>query len=206
MAVSLLAAVPAAEANGLNASQVNAVVALLQSFDVSAATIANVENALTGSPATPAPSSVSAQANAGGNGPSFGLATAAAHASSCSAISQNLNYGDSSEAVTKLQQFLAKDKSVYPEGLVTGFFGHATEDAIQRYQTAHGIVATGTPSTTGYGAVGPKTLGEIDHEMETECGGGDSGSSIATSTGSQESNSGGQTATSSESSSSSSDN
>src|SRR3989344_6823903 len=36
--------------------------------------------------------------------------------------------------VTKLQQFLKSQSNVYPEGLVTGFFGALTEQAVQRFQ------------------------------------------------------------------------
>ncbi len=59
--------------------------------------------------------------------------------------------------VTKLQQLLAADPSTYPEGVVSGYFGPATERAIQHLQTAHSIVSSGTPATTGYGAVGSLT-------------------------------------------------
>ncbi|MBI2013096.1 MAG: peptidoglycan-binding protein [Candidatus Colwellbacteria bacterium] len=45
--------------------------------------------------------------------------------------------------VTKLQQFLAADKTIYPEGLVTGYFGSLTEAAVKRWQTKSGIQAVG---------------------------------------------------------------
>lgn len=57
--------------------------------------------------------------------------------------------------VRRLQQFL-KDQGLF-EGEPTGFFGPATEVAVQRFQAKHAVVKEGTPETTGYGAVGPST-------------------------------------------------
>jgi hypothetical protein len=59
--------------------------------------------------------------------------------------------------VTLLQAFLAKNSAIYPEGLVTGYFGPLTQAAVRRFQAKHGIVNYGTPWTTGYGHFGPKT-------------------------------------------------
>ncbi len=55
--------------------------------------------------------------------------------------------------VSKLQQFLAKDSAIYPEGLVTGYFGSLTKAAVKRWQTKNGISALGL--------VGPVTRGAI---------------------------------------------
>ncbi len=79
----------------------------------------------------------------------------------CLSLSYNL-YADQEDAstngeVTKLQQFLAQDSSIYPAGLVTGYFGPMTETAVQRWQARNGVVSSGSPDTTGYGYVGPKT-------------------------------------------------
>jgi hypothetical protein len=59
--------------------------------------------------------------------------------------------------VTKLQQALSLDPSLYPEGKVTGYFGPATQAAIQRFQQERGIVSAGTAVTTGFGFVGAAT-------------------------------------------------
>lgn len=64
---------------------------------------------------------------------------------------------DTTGAVKRLQTILAKDRTLYPEGLVTGYFGPATLRAVQAFQKKNNIVSSGTPETTGYGAVGPRT-------------------------------------------------
>jgi peptidoglycan hydrolase-like protein with peptidoglycan-binding domain len=84
----------------------------------------------------------------------------------CSAIGSALGPGDSGLAVSQLQQFLANDSSIYPEGLVTGYYGALTTSAVQAFQAQNGIVSSGSPSTTGYGAVGPRTIAAI----QAQCG------------------------------------
>lgn len=73
-----------------------------------------------------------------------------------------LRKGMRGDAVTELQIFLAKDKGIYPEGLITGYFGSLTESAVKRFQCARGIVCSGDPESTGYGTVGPKTRNLIN--------------------------------------------
>ena len=80
----------------------------------------------------------------------------------CPAPTQNLSFGDSGSGVSNLQQFLKQQGvSIYPEGLVTGFFGPATERAVERFQVRYVIIPGGTPETTGYGVVGPHTRAKI---------------------------------------------
>lgn len=68
-------------------------------------------------------------------------------------ITRNLSRGASGEDVKKLQKFLAQDKSVYPEGLATGFYGALTEAAVKRFQEKHGVEAAGS--------IGPKTRAKL---------------------------------------------
>lgn len=56
--------------------------------------------------------------------------------------------------VSKLQTILAKDTTIYPEGLITGYYGPATDRAVKRFQVERGVVAA---SSTAYGLVGPAT-------------------------------------------------
>jgi len=83
-----------------------------------------------------------------------------------------LGPGDSGAEVSELQTFLAADTTVYPEGLVTGYYGSLTTAAVQRYQCKYGIVCSGSVATTGYGRVGPATLAKI--QMQRGAGGGPS--------------------------------
>ncbi len=66
------------------------------------------------------------------------------------------------DEVKKLQEFLASDPSIYPEGLATGYYGTLTEKAVRRFQVKHGIVSSGTPESTGYGLVGPSTRAKLN--------------------------------------------
>ena len=70
------------------------------------------------------------------------------------ALTGQLDVGDQGAQVTALQQFLARDVSIYPEALVTGYYGVLTEAAVKRYQVAQGISAVGR--------VGPQTLAAIN--------------------------------------------
>jgi photosystem II stability/assembly factor-like uncharacterized protein/peptidoglycan hydrolase-like protein with peptidoglycan-binding domain len=69
-------------------------------------------------------------------------------------FSRTLRKGATGNDVTRLQELLAKDAEVYPEGETTGHFGPATERAVKRFQEKHGIAGQGEP---GYGQTGPKT-------------------------------------------------
>lgn len=84
---------------------------------------------------------------------------------SCVVLRRDLSVDDTDAGtdgeVTKLQQFLARDPAMYPEGRVTGYFGPATMRAVQRYQKALGIVSSGDPDSTGYGFVGRRTRAAI---------------------------------------------
>lgn len=80
----------------------------------------------------------------------------------CTPLSGPVAPGASGSNVSALQQFLARDTAVYPEGKVTGYYGSLTTAAVQRFQAKYNIVHSGTPSTTGYGKVGPKTLEVIN--------------------------------------------
>lgn len=76
-------------------------------------------------------------------------------------LSGQLEPGDRGSEVTRLQQHLARDSAVYPDGLVTGYYGSLTTRAVQRFQEQCGIVYSGTPESTGYGRVGSRTLNAL---------------------------------------------
>ncbi|MCK9360698.1 serine hydrolase [Patescibacteria group bacterium] len=73
-------------------------------------------------------------------------------------IKLTLTYGMIHAEVRALQTFLAKDKTVYPEGQVTGKFGGLTLAAVQRFQKKYSIAK---PGDRGYGVVGPATRAKI---------------------------------------------
>jgi hypothetical protein len=49
-------------------------------------------------------------------------------------INQDLQFRDLGPEVTKLQRILAKEKTIYPEGRVTGYYGALTVKAVERFQ------------------------------------------------------------------------
>jgi len=72
-------------------------------------------------------------------------------------FARTLRRGTTGEDVEELQVFLSQFPDIYPESLVTGYFGPLTEKAVKKWQSKQGIVSGGTAETTGYGQVGPKT-------------------------------------------------
>ncbi len=76
--------------------------------------------------------------------------------------------GTSSSNVKRLQQLLNSDpdtqvakNGVGSSGNETNYFGSLTERALQKFQAKYGIVSSGTPETTGYGRLGPKTRSKL---------------------------------------------
>jgi hypothetical protein len=51
--------------------------------------------------------------------------------------------GMKGKVIEELQQILKEDPTIYPEGLKTGFFGPATEEAVKRLQKKYGLAPTG---------------------------------------------------------------
>ena len=99
-------------------------------------------------------------------------ATPGVNSSACPNIGRALSLGSSGDDVTRLQQFLARDPSIYPEANISGYYGALTQAAVQRWQTKYNIVSSGTPSSTGFGVVGPRTAAAISLQCSTMSGGG----------------------------------
>ncbi len=78
---------------------------------------------------------------------------------------KQLKQGMSGEDVKLLQQVLATDKDIYPEGLITGYFGSLTANAVKRFQK--------NACLDQVGQVGPKTLSRINEILTA--GAGESG-------------------------------
>src|SRR3989344_3806385 len=58
-------------------------------------------------------------------------------------LTRSLSRGSSGDDVRRLQEFLARDKEIYPNGLITGFFGPLTEVAVKKWQEKQGIESVG---------------------------------------------------------------
>lgn len=67
--------------------------------------------------------------------------------------------GDKGADVTRLQTLLARDHSVYPEGLITGTYGDKTVAAVTRFQLKYKVIPNA--SAAGAGKCGPKTRAKI---------------------------------------------
>ncbi|MEK7560488.1 MAG: peptidoglycan-binding protein [Patescibacteria group bacterium] len=77
-------------------------------------------------------------------------------------VTKTLRFGMRDEEVYILQEWLAQDAILYPEGLRTGYFGPLTQLAVQRFQWQYGIISEGTQRDTGLGIVGPKTRAKLN--------------------------------------------
>ncbi|KPJ56443.1 hypothetical protein AMJ49_04870 [Parcubacteria bacterium DG_74_2] len=77
-------------------------------------------------------------------------------------ITRQLWRGMSNEDVELLQEMLATDPEIYPEGLITGYFGPLTERAVERFQKKMGVEQVGR--------VGPKTMSKINELLEQGAG------------------------------------
>ncbi|MDP3991609.1 MAG: DUF5010 domain-containing protein [Candidatus Colwellbacteria bacterium] len=93
------------------------------------------------------------------SGESFGVARNPQSA----VFNTNLFVGMQNEGVQRLQEYLAKDPTLYPEGLITGFFGALTKKAVIRLQERYAnevLKPVGLTQGTGY--VGPFTRAKLN--------------------------------------------
>lgn len=83
----------------------------------------------------------------------FGLAMTA----SAATLTRELQFGMSGSDVSSLQAYLALDATIYPQGLVTGYYGSLTKSAVSNFQARHGIATVGR--------VGPITMALLNQLM-----------------------------------------
>jgi peptidoglycan hydrolase-like protein with peptidoglycan-binding domain len=138
----MLSFAPHARAASLTNDQLSNVQQLLQSYGVSDAKI----NAVT--------------AVLSDNGMQQ-MGSSTASSTNCAAPARALMRGMRSDDVKTLQERLVNDGYLSQDN-ATGFFGSSTEQAVKQWQADSGIVASGTPETTGWGMVGRKSLQELD--------------------------------------------
>ena len=74
-------------------------------------------------------------------------------------LTRELQLGMSGTDVSALQTFLAADATLYPQGLVTGYFGSLTKAAVIKFQARNSIATVGR--------VGPITLAAINLQMNS---------------------------------------
>lgn len=86
-------------------------------------------------------------------------ATSATSAQTVLVFTRSLRVGAQGDDVRRLQEFLASDSAIYPEGHVTGYFGALTKKAVGRFQEKYSIAS---PGEAGYGIVGPKTSAKLN--------------------------------------------
>ncbi|MEK7174837.1 MAG: peptidoglycan-binding domain-containing protein, partial [Patescibacteria group bacterium] len=58
-------------------------------------------------------------------------------------LTRSLFRGSRGEDVRQLQEFLAQDPTIYPEGIATGYYGLSTERAMRKWQAKNGVPAVG---------------------------------------------------------------
>lgn len=92
------------------------------------------------------------------------ILVAAPAVSYAAALSRQLELGMNGADVSVLQSFLASDPDLYPQGLVTGYFGFLTKAAVSNFQSANGLPPVGR--------VGPATLPVLNLQI---AGGGNQG-------------------------------
>ncbi|MDQ5969133.1 MAG: hypothetical protein QG579_290 [Patescibacteria group bacterium] len=88
---------------------------------------------------------------------------------------RQLELGMTGSDVSSLQTFLAQDNTIYPQGLVTGYFGSLTKSAVSNFQARNGI--------SSIGRVGPVTMAAINLQMNGGTLGSDRSAPIISSLG-----------------------
>lgn len=76
---------------------------------------------------------------------------------SASDLYRTLRVGARGADVSTLQSFLSNDSSIYPSGLVTGYFGGLTRSGVIRFQGVNGLGVDGI--------VGPNTRAVVNAQM-----------------------------------------
>lgn len=75
-------------------------------------------------------------------------------------FSKTLSGGNKNNEVKRLQEVLATMPDIYPLGLITGYFGPKTKEAVGRFQIKYGVLKSSKDS--GYGVLGPKTRQKLN--------------------------------------------
>lgn len=74
----------------------------------------------------------------------------------CLQLGRTLRLGMTGDDVQQMQEFL-REQGFFNFSTATGYYGPITQEAIEAFQSSEGIVSSGSPDTTGFGQVGPRT-------------------------------------------------
>ncbi len=77
-------------------------------------------------------------------------------------LSAQMGLGSRGDQVTSLQQFLATNPYIYPEGIVSGFYGGLTQKAVTQFQVNYDLPQVGR--------VGPMTLARMNSVINAGTG------------------------------------
>ncbi len=169
----------------LTEAQIQSVASLVASLGAGDTVVANVKIALRGGnlndflkqkeetrvSTTPG----GGQSSNNGNRPEEGGGFGTSAPSAFGQLVRNLNKGDRGEEVSHLQRCL-RVVGDFDFASTTSYFGEKTEAALRRLQAREGIASSGDPSTTGFGALGPKTRQLLMARCRGNGGGPGSGS------------------------------
>lgn len=137
-----------AQASSLTEAQIQSIIDLVESFGADTSIVKNVEASLRGTDSDDSDDADDSDDDSDDSD------NASSTKKSKLKLEAMLKTGSSGEEVKLLQKILASDPTLYPEGLVTGFFGPLTEAAVKRLQAKFKIEQVG--------AVGPQTLARIN--------------------------------------------
>jgi|GEM_PF-3897665 hypothetical protein len=79
----------------------------------------------------------------------------------CPIITRTLAFGSRGQDVRSLQLFFTTQFTNFTSNYATGYFGTLTQHAVAEWQSEHGVVSSGSPQSTGWGVIGPKTRNAI---------------------------------------------
>lgn len=80
-------------------------------------------------------------------------------------FTRDLQLGGRGDEIKRLQELLASNAEIYPEGLTTGFYGQLTSSAVRRFQLKYGVIKNA--NELGNGRVGPKTRAKLNEIFGT---------------------------------------
>jgi hypothetical protein len=82
-------------------------------------------------------------------------------------FARDLYYGMENDKEVAILQDILKLEGCFPTNVPsTGSYYGITTDAVERFQVKYSIVASGTPNTTGFGRVGPRTREVINSKYQ----------------------------------------